>query len=74
MITVMLMGESVKLVELEALIIYWVVGLGTCGVPEISPVVGLILKPEGSVDPGAILNVTPAPDTVGLNGVIGVYC
>lgn len=44
---------------------YLVVGLGTCGVPEICPVVGFMDKPLGKVDPGAMANVTPAPDTVG---------
>ena len=49
-------------------------GLGTWGVPEISPVAESIIKPAGRVEPGAILKVTPAPETVGLKGVIGVYC
>ena len=67
------MFESVKLVELDARIVYLVVGLGTCGVPEISPVFASMFKPLGKGDPGAILKVTPLPETVGRNGVMGVY-
>ena len=74
MMTVMSILESVKLVELEARMVYRIVGLGSRGVPEISPLLVLIDKPLGKVDPGAIAKVTPAPETVGLKGVIGVYC
>ncbi len=35
MMTVISILESVKLVELEARMVYLVVGLGTCGVPDI---------------------------------------
>ena len=63
--TVISILESVKLVELEARMVYLVIGLGTKGVPEISPVPEFIDKPLGKVDPGAMAKVTPSPETVG---------